>query len=505
MVYGEPPPAASAVVDGAVVAIDKPLPRIPHAVLALWLLRAVVFAASAAVAGVALAGPPGFAVFARIGCIVGALQLLTLLRVSTKTRFGVHRECYLQIDRVAQPRFFALFDDVCEHIGVAPCERVFLTSAANAMNERIEGSSALCFGWPLLSHSTVSEFLTTVGHETAHHAADDLGDSERLANGELHQLCSTRSFVFRRLAARLVRWSTPDTNRRSRIAEHAADFWGAAVGGAGHTASSLWRDTRTVHLWGLVCDDIGVVERAGFRPDNLFPLLRTAWLMAEDLDYFAAEPIEVDDVESTHPGFHERSRRAEDGIKGLPPRNDDLRPATALFDDPEALERELTNLMYARTKLKVLERDALWAVFAHSLGDDVRRRFAEALRCEIGPEHDAEALLRLARLHLHVIHRSPDGFELLNAAVDLALVEGSLPGTRVLGSPGAVSFGGAPIAVGSVVVGLMKDAGWWQDLLAAFHRPTCVPTTRQDETIDERDESADFDEDTEPMLLAEAA
>ncbi|MDP2343071.1 MAG: M48 family metallopeptidase [Deltaproteobacteria bacterium] len=473
-------PQGSAAQPVAVVVADDdfagaPLPRVPHAVIAIWIVRLCAALAPLALGGLIAAWSPlvgAVVVFAFAFVHVG----LTIVCAGV-VRLGADAAGLHPLDRAGHPGFFAVLDDVCDRMGVARLERVYLTNRASAENRRVEGASTLSFGWPLLTSSTVSEFLTTLAHETAHHSANDLSDSERLADEELEKLSDLKPvfFPWSPLAARLRLWSTADSYRRSRLAEHSADFWGAAVAGPGQTRSSLWTDGRTIHLWRLVVDDVELLRSAGFRPRSIYGLLREGWRLAEELHYFPAEPSACRPEDATtHPPDDVRAAVADAGVAGLAHRPIDERGAQVMFEQVEHLERDLGDLYFSGPeRVVVVDDHQLWPLFAEHLPARVRHSFAIAFQQPIDANVDAEALLTLSGAWLAAGKRlfDADGHDvtaaLLARALDLALVEGTLVGRRSFGVPRTILVDGCEEAVASVVDALLQGV-LWEEVLGSF-------------------------------------
>jgi hypothetical protein len=179
-----------------------------------------------------------------------------------------------------------------------------------------------------------------------------------------------------------------------------------------------------------------------------------------------------------------RAQRADDGIKDLSHRPEDLRGGHAMFAAVERLEHDLAELYFKGSdRLAVVDDDDLWPRFAEQLPARVRHSFALWHKEPVGSDVGAEDLLRFAQTKIERGDRllDDDGDDatagLLARTLDLALVEGSLLGVPRFGVPRTVVVDGCEEAVASVVDALLQGI-LWDQLFDAFRCAREDPGTR---------------------------
>lgn len=227
-----------------------PLSALPHSLLAVaatFAVNSVVAVAGASAAALVGASVGGVAIGVGGGLVVAVLllhpSLLLGFYLLKHARFGNSDRAILKLEREAHPRFFAVVDDVMARVGVSDID-VSFAAGANAHHAVVHGRPAVIIGYGIFAPYSLTALRSTLGHELGHAVGNDASDLDGIAFDIIAQLAKGRRLAgpWWRL---LVRRSKADAMRRSRLREHAADFWGGLAAGAGTTEACLVEDRRS--------------------------------------------------------------------------------------------------------------------------------------------------------------------------------------------------------------------------------------------------------------------
>lgn len=379
------------------------------------------------------------------GTVVVAVPLLFLFK-GLFYQEHQSREGMVEIDRDAEPAFFAFLDRLVAETGAPRPRRVFVSPDVNAAV--FYEPSILSLVWPtqknlvvglgLVNHLTMSEMKAVLGHELGHFSQramklgsyvyvagrvvhnlvwgrdwlDDLIDGGKRSDIRLAVVAYLAAFVIGsiRMVLKAALWVlTLGHLSLTREMEFAADRAAVAVAGADAIARGLYKAEvadacfgvtlgRLTHAadQGLVTDDFYVHQGralADVRRRLREPTFGDGALR-HDGCLFAADKASQPSMWSTHPPSAERERAARaTGVTAAA----DERSAWALFADPTALRRRITTEL-VRTRIphaKAFPRSAeeLEAVFAGERKNEERLdRYGEMYGDRLLAKLDLDAL-----------------------------------------------------------------------------------------------------------------
>jgi hypothetical protein len=482
-----------------------PLPRLAPAVVAWWGLHVVVIAGSVGLLALLALWRP-HAVFA-VPLGLWALLWPMALVVFRPGQGMESEQGLLRLDRQAHPRFFAVVDDICARLGTTTPRAFFLVNSSNAYNARVQSDSTVMLGFASLVASDITAMRSTLGHELGHHLAEDTTDTALIAWGQLDTLGNLRiaPFPFAPLAQWLATRTKADAMRRSRLNEHAADFWGGLAAGRETTMACLQQDRRAQLLFAAVTDDVIVLREGGGRVFDLYRCLRLACRDADDHGFEILAPTGLTDPHATHPADRVRGRIVEhrlEGLPGLPDPNAGAAAGASLFDDDDAIGRDLSALFYdpeetgAGDWLEVVDDDFLWVAYAAALPAQLRGAFAAAGHPRLAVPMSSEALFAEVRFliesgvrfcvslyeptlpavlmpsvvvpdpraeHFDVTHR------IVGLLLDLLVNDGVLEGSRTFGTIRVIAVDGEYLFRLGLAARLSRGEGW-DDLASEITR-----------------------------------
>ncbi len=448
-----------------------PLPAVPHAVLAVVaLLLSTVFLAAALslVAWVVFGGIAA----AVVGIVASGPTVWLVVVMCIGYRTGNSDRGLLKLERQAHPRFFTVFDAMMRDIGVVDVD-VYLVACANAHYGIVDGRTAVILGYGCFAPYSMTAFRSTMGHELGHAVGGDAKDFDAIAFMVLQYL-ATRPWAVRRLGRFLRDRARHDAMRRSRLREHAADFWGGMVAGAGTTERCLVEDRRSALLWDQYNADIDVLVAAGYRPQSFAALYHRAVAIADECGFGVRPSSASTNPLLSHPCDRARAEVAEGRLLAF--KNDVVVNANggedfddgsggvarALLDDAVGVGEEVIELAIdadgglESSGLVVVDNFCLWAVYASALRPRFRALVSQAFAIPTNtPLLKMLPLLRLraeagGRWFLHQpddADADEDGFvdasqRVMSWFLDLLGDEGLLVGTRHVGAMRGWRVGG---------------------------------------------------------------
>lgn len=284
-------------------------------------------------------------------CLIGAGVIL----YSIVPRRSTFEPPGPELDREAQPRLFAIIDELARQTGQKSPAHVYLVADVNAWVAEPHGvmgagrARVMGLGLPLLQALSVSELRAVLAHEFGHYHAGDtsLGPlvyTTRAAIGRtianLQRSNSILQLPFQ-WYGKLFLWISLAV---SRAQEYAADALGARVAGTDAMISGL----QTVHgvapaFQAYVRSELQPVLGAGFRPPvaegfaQFMAAEQVATVMARAVAQELADG--VSDSSDTHPALRERVEALRQTAHVSQPADD--RRAICLLDGVPRLEREL--------------------------------------------------------------------------------------------------------------------------------------------------------------------
>ena len=317
------------------------------------------------------------------------------------------------VDERGHPEFVRMVRDVAKDLETAPPDRILLVPEVNAAVRQADGMLGLrhgervmVVGIPLIDALTVDQLRGVIAHEMALYAGGDtrLGGLtyrvaasihrtvDHLGDGRIASLFEAYGKQYMRLSLRV--------RRQQELSADAAAV--RLAGREGHVSALRRIETSAYAFNHFLRSYMAPLWWRGYDADNAFEGYRALLADPDRQEELASLESELHTRETarfdSHPSLAERVAHAQRCPEG-PTAGCDSRPALALFDQPDEVERQVARLMTRQLTGREMPRALSWDRGAAEVyGDgvcadgDVLLRVAGQVAGQPGPASLADAL-----------------------------------------------------------------------------------------------------------------